>query len=48
MDHDDFDRCGEWRYHVTVMGQPSATEPWGWQLDGHHAIINYFVLGIRW
>jgi hypothetical protein len=45
MDHDDFDRYGEWRYHVTVMGTPSATEPWGWQLDGHHAIINYFVLG---
>jgi len=28
-----------------VMGTPSATEPWGWQLDGHHLIINYFVLG---
>ncbi len=27
------------------MGKPSATEPWGWQLDGHHVIINYFVLG---
>ena len=27
------------------MGTPSAAEPWGWQLDGHHAIINYFVLG---
>ena len=27
------------------MGTPSATEPWGWQFDGHHAIINYFVLG---
>ncbi len=27
------------------MGTPSATEPWGWQLDGHHAIVNYFVLG---
>jgi hypothetical protein len=27
------------------MGTPSATEPWGWQLDGHHLIINYFVLG---
>ena len=36
---------GEWRYHITVMGEPSATQPWGWQLDGHHAIINYFVLG---
>ena len=30
---------------ITVMGTPSATEPWGWQLDGHHAIVNYFVLG---
>src|SRR5262249_32387687 len=28
-----------------VMGTPSANEPWGWQLDGHHLIVNYFVLG---
>jgi hypothetical protein len=41
----DFDFLGEWKYHITVMGKPSAKEPWGWQLDGHHAIINYFVLG---
>jgi hypothetical protein len=41
----DFDFLGEWLYYITVMGRPSATEPWGWQLDGHHAIINYFVLG---
>ena len=40
-----FDEYGEWRYHLTIMGTPSATEPWGWQFDGHHAIINYFVLG---
>jgi hypothetical protein len=45
LNDNDFDRYGEWRYHVTVMGKPSASEPWGWQLDGHHAIINYFVLG---
>jgi hypothetical protein len=45
LNNNDFDRYGEWRYHITVMGRPSATEPWGWQLDGHHAIINYFVLG---
>lgn len=32
-------------YYFTVMGSPSATEPWGWQLDGHHLVINYFVLG---
>lgn len=32
-------------YFFTVMGKPSNTEPWGWQLDGHHLVINYFVLG---
>ena len=32
-------------YYFTVMGMPSATAPWGWQLDGHHLVINYFVLG---
>src|ERR1700737_2762804 len=36
---------GEWLYYITIMGKPSASEPWGWQLDGHHAIINCFVLG---
>ena len=36
---------GEWLYHLTVMGAPSDTEPGGWQLDGHHLIVNYFVLG---
>ena len=41
----DHEFLGEWLYHITIMGKPSATEPWGWQFDGHHAIINYFVLG---
>jgi hypothetical protein len=41
----DHEFLGEWLYFLTVLGQPSATEPWGWQFDGHHAIINYFVLG---
>jgi hypothetical protein len=45
LNDNDFAQYGEWKYHLTVMGKPSATEPWGWQLDGHHAIINYFVLG---
>lgn len=40
-----FDEYSEWFYWITLMGEPSATQPWGWQLDGHHAIINYFVLG---
>ena len=36
---------GEWLYFITIMGKPSATEPWGWQFSGHHVTINYFVLG---
>ncbi len=38
-------RYGEEKYYFTVMGIPSSTEPWGWQLDGHHLVINFFVLG---
>jgi hypothetical protein len=45
LNNNNFEEYGEWLYHLTVMGTPSANEPWGWQLDGHHAIINYFVLG---
>src|SRR5206468_11295166 len=36
---------GEWVYFVSVFGEPSEHEPWGWQIDGHHLIINCFVLG---
>jgi Protein of unknown function (DUF3500) len=32
-------------YWFSVMGTPSDTEPWGWQVDGHHLIINCFVMG---
>ena len=45
LNNNDFEQYGEWLYWVTVMGTPTAVKPWGWQLDGHHAIINYFVLG---
>jgi hypothetical protein len=45
LNNDNFTEYGEWLYHITVMGEPSATQPWGWQIDGHHLIINYFVLG---
>ena len=45
LNDNNFVEYGEWLYWITVMGQPSATEPWGWQIDGHHLIINYFVLG---
>ncbi len=40
-----FEEYGEWFYWITIMGEPGGTAPWGWQLDGHHVIINYFVLG---
>ncbi|GAP96877.1 DUF3500 domain-containing protein [Leptolyngbya sp. NIES-2104] len=43
--NNNFEEYGEGRYWLTVMGTPSDTEPWGWQLDGHHLIVNYFVLG---
>ncbi|MFF3504752.1 DUF3500 domain-containing protein [Streptomyces sp. NPDC003247] len=35
----------EGHYFFTVMGTPSTTEPWGFQYEGHHVAINYFVLG---
>lgn len=41
----DYALVDEWFYWMTVMGEPSDTEPWGWQIDGHHLVINYFVLG---
>jgi len=39
------DEYGEDLYWLSIMGVPSSTEPWGWQIDGHHLIINYFMLG---
>ena len=39
------DEYGEWYYWVSVFGTPSAGEPWGWQIDGHHLNVNCFVLG---
>ena len=40
-----WDEYGEWLYWLSLMGTPSADEPWGWQIDGHHLIVNCFVLG---
>jgi len=36
---------GEWVYFISVFGQPSEDEPWGWQIDGHHLIVNCVVIG---
>jgi hypothetical protein len=40
-----WDEFGEWMYWISLFGTPSATQPWGWQIDGHHLIVNCFVLG---
>ena len=36
---------GEWSYTFCLFGVPSATEPWGWQLFGHHLALHCLVLG---
>ncbi|MFT4286688.1 DUF3500 domain-containing protein [Nocardioides sp.] len=42
---DNTNQFNEGLYWFTIMGTPSSTDPWGWQIDGHHLVINYFVLG---
>jgi len=37
--------CGEWTYRFSLFGIPSLSEPWGWQLYGHHLALSCFVLG---
>ena len=36
---------GEWSYIFCLFGRPSMSEPWGWQLFGHHLVLNCFVMG---
>jgi hypothetical protein len=43
--NDDILQYGEDLYFFTVMGEPLSGKPWGWQIDGHHLVINYFVMG---
>ncbi len=38
---------GEWSYIFCLFGNPSMSEPWGWQLFGHHLCLNCFVLGAQ-
>ncbi|OJX68010.1 MAG: hypothetical protein BGO95_06195 [Micrococcales bacterium 73-13] len=37
----------ELSYHFALYGEPSPTEPWGWQLFGHHMATNCVVIGPR-
>lgn len=39
------DEFGEYYYWISLMGTPSASEPWGWQIDGHHLTVSCFVCG---
>ena len=36
---------GEWSYLFVFFGTPHAVEPWGWQLFGHHLVLNCVVVG---
>ena len=40
-----FEEYDEWLYWLSIMGTPSDDEPWGWQIDGHHVIINTLIVG---
>src|SRR5688500_9436350 len=31
-------------YLVTIFGEPSATESWGWRFEGHHLSFNFTVV----
>lgn len=39
------DTLGEWVYWFALFGEPSETEPWGWQLMGHHLVLNCLIAG---
>jgi hypothetical protein len=38
---------GEWSFNFCLFGAPSTSEPWGWQLFGHHLCLNCFLLGTQ-
>jgi hypothetical protein len=36
---------GEWSFIFCLFGTPSESEPWGWQLFGHHLSLSCLVIG---
>jgi hypothetical protein len=32
-------------YNFSLYGRPSLSEPWGWQIFGHHLVFNCMVIG---
>jgi uncharacterized protein DUF3500 len=37
----------EWLYWFSLYGDPAPSQPWGWQLDGHHVNVNVTVVDGR-
>ncbi|MCD4851880.1 DUF3500 domain-containing protein [Arthrobacter sp. AK01] len=35
----------EFSYNFALYGTPSSSDPWGWQLFGHHLALNCLVVG---
>jgi len=35
------------QYFFKIMGLPSTTEPWGWQVNGHHLLISPNISSIK-
>jgi hypothetical protein len=30
-------------YYFSIFGQPRASQPWGWRIEGHHVSLNYTI-----
>ena len=43
----DGDAFGGWLYFLSFYGSPGGSEPWGWQIDGHHLCLNVTVVEDR-
>lgn len=39
------DTLTEFAYNFLVFGEPNGSDPWGWQLMGHHVDINCVFIG---
>jgi hypothetical protein len=37
----------DYSYNFALYGEPSHTQPWGWQHFGHHLALNCFVAGTQ-
>ncbi|NEZ04917.1 DUF3500 domain-containing protein [Wenzhouxiangella sp. XN201] len=31
-------------YFVSIFGDPSGSDPWGWRFEGHHISLNYTII----